>query len=113
MVNALSVSTDRLAKVVLVGSAGAGKSGIVKAVAEKYVHSSVRAGGIGEGNFFRTEFFWPEPMIDGGQLRVRGAVPRFDTGPEDHSQLRSSVEWIIAQIVIDPIVQRNDRRTLV
>ena len=52
-------------------------------------------------------------MIDGGQLRVRGAVPRFVTGPEDHSQLRSSVEWIIAQIVIDPIVQQNDRRTLV
>jgi hypothetical protein len=68
MVNALSVSTDHLAKVVLVGSAGAGKSGIVKAVAEKYVHSSVRAGEIGEGDFFRTEFLWPEPMIDGGSL---------------------------------------------
>jgi hypothetical protein len=190
MANALSVSRDRLAKVVLVGSAGAGKSAIVKAVAEKYAHASVRAGEIGEGKVYRTEFFWPEPMSDGGQLRVRlyglsgapvykaveelvladadgvvfvgnlardegdavllalhsmalnaqqngmdltklpaavhyhrasapafepdemdawlgitpGAVPRFVTGPEDHSQLRSSVEWTVAQIA-----NRSDR----
>ncbi len=68
---ARSGSEDLLAKVVLVGPPGVGKAAIVKRVAEHYAHSSVRAGEIGEGKIFRTEFFWPTPVQDGRRLRVR------------------------------------------
>ena len=71
MTNAPSVSSECAAKVVLVGSSGVGKAAIVKAMAKKYAHSAVRAGEIGEGKVFRTEFFWPEPLHDGGRLFVR------------------------------------------
>jgi len=71
MPNAPSGSEDRLAKVVLIGTPGVGKSVILKAVAEQYAHGSIRAGEIGEGKIFRTEFFWPEVLPGGGRLRIR------------------------------------------
>jgi len=71
MISAQSVAADLLAKVVLVGPPGAGKASILKAMAEYYAHSSVRAGEVGEGKVFRTEFFWPHALADGGRLRVR------------------------------------------
>ena len=122
MVNALSVSTDRLPKVVLVGSAGAGKSGIVKAVAEKYAHSSVRVALHSMAlnaqqncldltelpaavHYHRASIPAFEPYEMDAWLGIApGAVPRLITGPEDHSQLPSSVERIIVQIV-----NRSDR----
>lgn len=59
------------AKVVLLGCAGAGKAAIVKAVAEQYARGSARAGELGESRIYRTEFFWPHLLPDGGSFRVR------------------------------------------
>lgn len=71
MANAPGEATDRLVKVVLVGPPGGGKAAIVKEMAEKYAYSSLRAGEVGGGKVFRTEFFWPPSLPDGGRLRVR------------------------------------------
>lgn len=62
---------DCVVKVVLMGAAGSGRAAIIKAVAAKYAHASVRAGELGEGRIFRTEFFWPEALQDGRRLRIR------------------------------------------
>lgn len=72
MAQAERTSSDgETVKVVVLGTPGAGKAGIVKAVADAYAHSSVRVGELGGARVYRTEFYWPEALPDGRQLRVR------------------------------------------
>jgi signal recognition particle receptor subunit beta len=60
-----------VAKIVLTGVPGSGKSAILQQVADRYAHSSVSVGDVAGGAVFRTEFFWPEVLRDGRRLRVR------------------------------------------
>ncbi|NIP92559.1 MAG: hypothetical protein GWO24_03450 [Akkermansiaceae bacterium] len=62
---------DRVVKVGLVGTPGAGKEAVVRAVAERFAGSLVRAGEIGGGKVARTEFVGPKELPGGGRLTVR------------------------------------------
>ena len=60
-----------VAKVVLVGVPDSGKSAILRQMAERYAHASLRADEVAGADVFRTEFFWPDAFSDGRRLRVR------------------------------------------
>lgn len=60
-----------VAKMVLTGVPGAGKATILRCMADRYAHSSVRSGALGGAEVLRTEFYWPELLPDGRRLRVR------------------------------------------
>lgn len=60
-----------VAKLVLTGVPGSGKSAILQQVADRYAHSSVRVGDVGGAEVFRTDFFWPDSLPDGRRLRIR------------------------------------------
>lgn len=62
---------DVVAKVVLTGVSGSGKSMVLRAMARRYAHESVRVGEVAGGSVFRTEFFWPQELADGRRLRIK------------------------------------------
>lgn len=55
----------------LIGAPATGKAAIVNAIATAYAHSSIRAGEVGEGKVYRTEFYWPDHSGSAEPLRVR------------------------------------------
>jgi len=60
-----------VAKIVLTGVPGSGRSAILQQMADRYAHSSVRVGYVAGGEVFRTDFFWPDALLDCRRLRVR------------------------------------------
>ena len=67
------VSEDTLqvdAKLVLTGVAGSGKAAILRQMAQRYAHDSVLTGEAAGAQVLRTGFYWPEPLGNGGRLRV-------------------------------------------
>ena len=60
-----------LAKVVLMGLSGSGKATVLRHMARRHAHDSVRVGEVAGGAVYRTEFYWPEMLADGRRLRVR------------------------------------------
>jgi len=71
------------AKVVVLGTPGVGKAGMVKAVAESFGGGAVHSGGVGGARVIRTEVRWPERLADGRQLRV--GVYAISGTPEYHA----------------------------
>jgi len=65
------VPQDMLAKVVLMGLSGSGKAAVLRHMARRHAHDSVRVGEVAGGAVYRTEFYWPEVLADGRRLRVR------------------------------------------
>ena len=61
---------DHLAKVVLAGLPGSGRSTILRSMARRHAHDSVRVGDVAGGAVHRTEFYWPEVLANGRRLRV-------------------------------------------
>ena len=75
-----------VAKLVLIGVPGSGKSAILQQMADRYAHSSVRVGDVGGAEVFRTDFFWPDALPDGRRLRIRlyavSAAPSYNAVDE-------------------------------
>lgn len=62
---------DHLAKVVVSGLPGSGRAAILRQMARRHAHDSVRVGEVAGGAVHRTEFYWPDELADGRRLRVR------------------------------------------
>ncbi|MBT8044851.1 MAG: 50S ribosome-binding GTPase [Verrucomicrobiae bacterium] len=58
-------------KVAIVGQPGAGKSSIIRALADTNMQAAVRTGIVSEAEVMRTEFIWPDPIPDGPFVRVK------------------------------------------
>lgn len=71
MAGVVNNGQDVLAKVVLTGIPDSGKGELLRHMARRHAHDSVRVGEVGGGAVYRTEFYWPEELEGGRRLRVR------------------------------------------
>ncbi len=58
-------------KVAVIGQPGSGKGSILRHLATSHGQAAVRTSVISETELVRTEFIWPEPIIDGPFVRVK------------------------------------------
>jgi hypothetical protein len=62
---------ELVVKIVLTGLPGSGKAVVLRYIARRHAHDSIRVGEVGGGSVYATEFYWPEELLDGRRLRVR------------------------------------------
>lgn len=62
---------ELVVKIVLTGLPGSGKADVLRHMARRHAHDSIRVGEVAGGAVYGTEFYWPEELADGRRLRVR------------------------------------------